>query len=412
MGSSGTGACAIGERTSPPSIRSGRSACKVRPATPAGRAFVWRCCRVRTLRGNAPHPTLSLGGKVAGYNPFEAMMTLPEASRSELTGGLPICRILNGMWQVSGAHGAIDPNAAIRSMFDYVDAGFTTWDLADHYGPAEDFVGEFRRQLASARGADSVSRIQAFTKWVPRPGPMTRQVVENNIDISRRRMEMDRLDLLQFHWWDYQDNRYLEALTRLSELRDEGKIRELALTNFDTQRMQDIDVHGIRVASNQVQYSLIDRRPEVAMAGFCQAHEVSLLAYGTLCGGLLSDRYLGQPEPAPASLNTASLRKYKQMIDAWGGWSLFQRLLAALTVVADKHNASIANVATRYVLDRPAVAGVIVGARLGVTEHIDENARVFRVQLDAGDLESIECVLEQSRNLYELIGDCGDEYRR
>ena len=268
-------------------------------------------------------------------------------------------------------------------MFDYVDAGFTTWDLADHYGPAEDFVGEFRRQLASARGADSVSRIQAFTKWVPRPGPMTRQVVENNIDISRRRMDMDRLDLLQFHWWDYQDNRYLEALTHLSELRDEGKIRELALTNFDTQRMRDIDVHGIRVASNQVQYSLIDRRPEVAMAGFCQAHEVSLLAYGTLCGGLLSDRYLGQPEPAPASLNTASLRKYKQMIDAWGGWSLFQRLLAALRTVADKHNASIANVATRYVLDRPAVAGVIVGARLGVTEHINENARVFRVQLDA-----------------------------
>ena len=339
-------------------------------------------------------------------------MTLPEASRSELADGLPICRILNGMWQVSGSHGAIDPNAAIRSMFDYVDAGFTTWDLADHYGPAEDFVGEFRRQLASARGADSVSRIQAFTKWVPRPGPMTRQVVENNIDISRRRMEMDRLDLLQFHWWDYEDNRYLEALTRLSELRDEGKIRELALTNFDTKRMQDIDVHGIRVVSNQVQYSLIDRRPEVAMAGFCQAHEVSLLAYGTLCGGLLSDRYLGQPEPAPASLNTASLRKYKQMIDAWGGWSLFQRLLAALRVVADKHNASIANVATRYVLDRPAVAGVIVGARLGVTEHINENTRVFRVQLDAGDLESIESVLEQSRNLYELIGDCGDEYRR
>ena len=272
-------------------------------------------------------------------------MTLPEAGRSELTGGLPICRILNGMWQVSGAHGTIDPNAAIRSMFDYVDAGFTTWDLADHYGPAEDFVGEFRRQLASARGADSVSRIQAFTKWVPRPGPMTRQVVENNIDISLRRMGMDRLDLLQFHWWDYQDDRYLEALTNLSGLRDEGKIRELALTNFDTQRMRDIDAHGVQVASNQVQYSLIDRRPEVAMAGFCQAHEVSLLAYGTLCGGLLSDRYLGQPEPAAASLNTASPRKYKQMIDAWGGWSVFQRLLAALRTVADKQNASIANVA-------------------------------------------------------------------
>ena len=339
-------------------------------------------------------------------------MTLPQNTRFDLTSDLPICRILNGMWQVSGAHGAIDPEAAIASMFHYIDAGFTTWDLADHYGPAEDFVGEFRRRLASDRGGEAVSGIQAFTKWVPRPGPMTRQVVESNIDVSRRRMGVEKLDLLQFHWWDYRDGAYLEALAHLSDLRDEAKIQELALTNFDTQRMQEISDHGIRVVSNQVQYSLIDRRPEVAMAGFCQSNGASLLAYGTLCGGLLSDMYLGHTEPTTAVLNTASLRKYKQMIDAWGGWSLFQQLLTALRAVADKYNASIAKVAVRYVLDRPSVAGVIIGARLGVAEHIEENAQVFRIQLDAEDLEVIEHVLAQSRDLYQIIGDCGDEYRR
>ncbi len=339
-------------------------------------------------------------------------MALPQDSQFDLANGLAICRILNGMWQVSGAHGAIDPNAAIASMFNYLDAGFSTWDLADHYGPAEDFVGEFRRRLASARGEEAMSGIQAFTKWVPRPGPMTRRVVEDNIDISRRRMGMDRLDLLQFHWWDYGNSAYLEALSHMSDLRDEGKIQELALTNFDTQRMQDIADHGIRIVSNQVQYSLIDRRPEVAMAGFCQSQGVSLLTYGTVCGGLLSDVFLGRPEPATAVLNTASLRKYKQMIDAWGGWSLFQQLLAVLRTVADKHDATIANVAVRYILDRPAVAGVIIGARLGVAEHIEDNARVFHIRLDAEDLEAIEQVLAQSRDLYQMIGDCGDEYRR
>ena len=339
-------------------------------------------------------------------------MTLPESSRFDLTAGMPICRILNGLWQVSGAHGRIEPNTAVRSMFDYVDAGFTTWDLADHYGPAEDFIGEFRRQLVSARGEEALSDMLAFTKWVPGPGPMTRQVVEGNIDISRRRMGMERLDLLQFHWWDYRDSRYLDALSHLADLRDEGKIREVALTNFDTQRMQDIANHGVRVVSNQVQYSLIDRRPEVAMAGFCQWHRSSLLAYGTLCGGLLSDRYLGQPEPGPGALNTASLRKYKQMVDAWGGWGLFQQLLSTLRAIADKHEATIANVAVRYILDRPTVAGVIVGARLGVAEHISDNARVFYIQLDANDLQAIETVLAHSRDLYRLIGDCGDEYRR
>ena len=340
------------------------------------------------------------------------MMILPESSRYNLTADMPICRILNGLWQVSGAHGRIEPNAAIRNMFDYADAGFTTWDLADHYGPAEDFIGEFRRQLASARGPGALSGMLAFTKWVPRPGPMTRQVVEGNIDISRQRMGMNRLDLLQFHWWDYRDSRYLDALAILSDLRDEGKIREVALTNFDTQRMQDIHDHGVTVVSNQVQYSLIDRRPEVAMAGFCQVNGSSLLAYGTLCGGLLSDRYLNQPEPPVGALNTASLRKYKQMIDAWGGWGLFQQLLTALRTIADKHSATIANVAVRYILDRTAVAGVIVGARLGVAEHIADNARVFDIRLDADDLQAIEAVLAQSRDLYRLIGDCGDEYRR
>ncbi len=339
-------------------------------------------------------------------------MTLPQSSRFDLADGMTICRVLNGMWQVSGAHGRIDPAAAVRSMFDYVDAGFTTWDLADHYGPAEDFIGEFRRQLAELRGEDALSGIQAFTKWVPRPGLMPRQVVENNIDISLRRMGVERLDLLQFHWWDYRDDRYLEALSHLAALRDEGKIREVALTNFDTQRMRGIAQVGIRCVSNQVQYSLIDRRPEVVMAEFCQESGASLLAYGTVCGGLLSDRYLGQPEPPRALLNTASLGKYKEMIDAWGGWDLFQQLLTVLRSVADKHGMSIANVAVRYVLDRPAVAGVIVGARLGVAEHISDNARVFSFNLDDEDLGSIESVLVQSRDLYRIIGDCGDEYRR
>ena len=104
------------------------------------------------------------------------------------------------MWQVSGTHGPIDRSDAIRSMFDYVDSGFTTWDLADHYGPAEDFIGEFRRQLSARSGTDALADIRAFTKWVPRPGPMSRQIVEDNIDLSLRRMNVDALDLLQFHW--------------------------------------------------------------------------------------------------------------------------------------------------------------------------------------------------------------------
>ena len=338
-------------------------------------------------------------------------MTLPASSRLQLTPDLDICRILNGMWQVSGTHGPIDPAGAIEEMFSYHGAGFTTWDLADHYGPAEDFIGTFRRRFADRYGVERLSEIQAFTKWVPHPGRMTRRVVEDAVAVSLSRMGVDCLDLLQFHWWDYRDQSYLDTLRHLADLQHEGKIRHVALTNFDTERLRIIADHGIGIVANQVQYSLVDRRPEIRMIEFCRDHGITLLTYGTLLGGLLSEKYLGRPEPPRSELDTASLRKYKNMVDAWGGWSLFQELLTVLKSIADKHRASIANVGLRYILDRPAVAGVIVGARLGVAQHIADNTRVFGLALDGDDLSTIEAVLTQSRDLMQVIGDCGGEYR-
>ncbi|MFY7933543.1 MAG: aldo/keto reductase [Microcystis aeruginosa] len=337
---------------------------------------------------------------------------MSESRRLQFTPDLEICRILNGMWQVSGAHGSIAPQKAISSMFSYLDAGFTTWDLADHYGPAEDFIGEFRRQLVAQRGIDALNNLQAFTKWVPRPGKMTKEIVEKNIAISLRRMDVDSLDLLQFHWWDYRDKNYLDALYFLGELQQEGKIKHLALTNFDTEHLKIILSAGIKIVSNQVQFSLIDRRPLVKMAQFCQEHNIYLLAYGTLAGGLLGAKYLGHPEPNAMSLNTASLRKYKNMINAWGNWQLFQELLTVLKAIADSYHVTIPNVAVRYVLEQKAVAGAIIGVRLGVAEHIQENARIFDFQLSPQDYQKIDHVLQKSQDLLQLIGDCGDEYRR
>src|SRR6476620_10470952 len=187
---------------------------------------------------------------------------LPVTQRTELTTHLSICPLLNGMWQVSGGHGQIDPEAAVQAMFAYHDSGFTTWDLADHYGPAEDLVGEFRKRLAASRGEAELAQMQAFTKWVPSPGKVGRGAVETAIGRSLRRMNVETIDLLQFHWWDYADASFLDALRYLAEMRDEGKIKHLALTNFDTEHMARIVAEGIPIVSNQVQFSLVDRRPE------------------------------------------------------------------------------------------------------------------------------------------------------
>lgn len=329
----------------------------------------------------------------------------------QLTSDLQICRILNGMWQVSGSHGQINPESAISDMLLYHNSGFTTWDMADIYGPAEEYLGEFRKRLAKNKGETELDNIQALTKFVPNSGPMTRTIVEHYIDKSIRRMNVKTIDVVQFHWWDYNDTRYLDALHHLSKLSDEGKIRYLALTNFDTERIEIMVENGFKLVSNQVQYSVLDQRPEVKMTPFCQKHGIKLLTYGTLLGGFLSEKYLGKPEPGRSQLDTPSLQKYKNMIDAWGGWNLFQDLLVVIDGISKKHHVSIANVATKYILDKPAVAGVIIGARLGIAEHRSDNVRVFELQLDKEDGDAIKSVTSRSNNLFERIGDCGEEYR-
>jgi len=329
----------------------------------------------------------------------------------QLAPDLTICRILNGMWQVAGGHGYVEHELAIADMLRYHDAGFTTWDLADIYGPAEDFIGEFRRRLLKLKGKEELGKIQLLTKWVPQPSRITRSIVNREIETSLRRMDVSSLDLLQFHWWDYNNPYYMDALKYLYDLRHQGQIKHLGLTNFDTEHMEIIADSGLQIVSNQVQYSIIDRRPEVKMIPFCMKHNISLLAYGSICGGLISERYVGTKEPSTAELNTLSLRKYKKMIDAWGGWNLFQSLLLTLQTIAKKYNVSIANVATNYILAKSAVAGVIIGARLGIVDHIKDNTNIFNFNLDKSDCDSIDAICTKANNLFEIIGDCGEEYR-
>jgi len=322
-----------------------------------------------------------------------------------LAKNLEINRILNGMWQVAGAHGQIDSESAISDMEKYHESEFTTWDLADIYGPAESLIGEFRRKVGKEE------KFQALTKFVPNPGPMSNSIVTHYVEQSLKKMDIDCIDLLQFHWWDYNDTSYLDALHHLSKLQNEGKIKHLGLTNFDTERIKIMIENNFHVVSNQVQYSILDNRVEKLMVPFFEKHNIKILSYGTLLGGFFSEKYLDVDEPHRGDLTTASLQKYKNMIDIWGGWQLFQELLHVLNDIAKKHYCSIANVATKFILDKPQVAGVIIGARLGIINHREDNIKTFDIKLDQKDISLIETITKKSNDLFEIIGDCGDEYR-
>jgi len=340
-------------------------------------------------------------------------MTLPTIEKINL-GPLVVPRVWNGLWQLSSPSWGTAPTGRIRrEMARHVDQGYYAFDMADHYGSAEQLFGQFRQSLASP------SEVVGATKWcIFRPTVVTRAVVEDAIKERNLRMRTDHVDLLQIHWQDYSDKSYLDAILHLRDLRDEGIITAIGLVNFDAIRTDEICTEmgpGV-IVSNQVAFSLIDTRPLDGMADVCLKHDVKLLTYGSLCGGFLGDKWLGEPEPdAYTETMTPSQRKYLDVIlTAWGGWALFQALLSVLRTIGDQHGGlSIANIATRWVLDHPFVGAVIIGARLGVSEHTKDNHHVFGFHLSKEDNDLIESVLERSngRKLIHTIGDCGAEYR-
>ena len=319
-----------------------------------------------------------------------------------LAPGLHSSRLITGLWQVADQERdgrTLDHAAAARALQDYAAAGFDCFDMADHYGGAEEIFARFR-----AHGGKG----QAFTKWVPTPGPMTEEVVRAGIGRSVERLGCIP-ELMQFHWWNFHHPAWLDALKVMARMRAEGTLRHIGVTNFDVDHLRVALLSGVPVATNQVSFSLVDRRAAAGMSDFCQSHNVRILAYGTLCGGFLSERWLDRPEPAESDIADWSKQKYRRFLAEMGGWAAFQRLLREVAAIAKRHRVSVANVATRWVLEHPAVGAVIVGARLTEAEHRADNLRVFGFALDAEDKARLDHALQGAQ---PIPGDCGDEYRR
>lgn len=316
-------------------------------------------------------------------------------------------RLFSGLWQLSSpSWGTASPLEMRQQFLTYASSGFTAYDMADHYGDAEVMFGKFRASCSNPETLFGATKYCVFT-----PIFITAEVVASNIAERCARMSANHIDLLQFHWQFYSDSQYLTALRYLQE---DPRVHMLGLCNFDTEHMQIALDAGIKIHTNQVQFSLIDSRPTFKMGDFCAKYDVKLLTYGTLCGGFIAEKWLNKPEPELFSADvTPSQRKYYEMILNWGGWLLFQQLLRILKEIATKHDVSISNVATRWVLDFDYVGAVIVGTRMGVSAHAEENLKGFGWKLDEADRAAIHELLERSKRdqLIGLLGDCGGEYR-
>jgi len=316
--------------------------------------------------------------------------------RIRISDGYEISRVIKGGWHLAGDHGVIDPEQAVHDMAAFVQAGITTFDCADIYTGVEALIGRFLALYPRL-----AKEVQVHTKFIPdlrMLAEVDATYVERSIDRSLMRLGVERLDLVQFHWWDYEVPGYVEAAAELSRLRDKGKIANIGVTNFDVPHLTEILDAGVPVVSMQAQYSLLDERPRNGMIDLCRSRNIAVICYGTVAGGFLSERWMGRRAAAGGGLTNRSLIKYQLIIDDFGGWDLFQQLLETLGRIAVKHRCDIATVASRAVLDWDHVAAVIVGATNA--SHLSANRKIADLKLDAADVQAIQAILRQRHGPY------------
>ncbi len=313
--------------------------------------------------------------------------------RIELRPGYSISRVIKGGWQLSEGHSQINYHDPIRDMEAFVASGINTFDCADIYTGVEELIGNYIRKETKRGTLDP--NLKVLTKFVPDYNQLpsiNKRYVESIIDRSLMRLGLERLDMVQFAWWTYDIPGWVETALWLQELQSAGKIDLISSTNFNTAATAEIIDAGVDLATVQVQYSLLDHRPQKSLIKLCQKYDTQLLCYGTVAGGFLSERWLGQPEPI-TELENRSLVKYKLMIEEIGGWGHFQELLRLLNKIASKHGTTLTNIATRYILDKPQVAGVIIGARNAA--HIEANLTLSHIELTSQDRDEIDSFLSK-----------------
>lgn len=314
-------------------------------------------------------------------------------SRIELAPGYSISRVINGGWQLSEGHALhadLNMGDAASAFQAMTDAGFDTFDGADIYTGVEEFFGS----IVATRRAQGKSIPKIHTKFVPDYDSLASvnfAYVERIITRSLERLKVDALDLVQFHWWEYATPGMVDVAGYLARLQEKGLIRNIGTTNFNAVQLQKLLDAGIPVVSNQCQYSLLDRRPEKRMASLCARKGVHIIGYGSLAGGFLSEKWIGQPKPEQPE--NRSLVKYLLVIEDSLRWEGFQILLAMMKEIGDARGLSVSNVASRYILRKPHVAAVIIGTRS--SRHVNSNTRLFEADITDEDVKRLDDFLAQ-----------------
>jgi aryl-alcohol dehydrogenase-like predicted oxidoreductase len=316
---------------------------------------------------------------------------------------LSVSVITFGAWAAGGwMWGGNDDKEAVAAMRTAYDLGVTSIDTAPAYGQgkSEELVGEAIKHLQR----DKVQLLTKFgLRWDLAKGKFFFKSKDNDgkdIDIHRyagrdsviqecenslKRLGTDYIDLFQIHWPDETTpiDETMEALLRLKE---QGKIREAGVSNYDAAQMKTAE-KTIKLASNQVPFSMVNRGIEKELIPYCIEHKKAILAYSPMEGGLLT----GKIKPGHKFGEGDHRQGNKYFKD--DNVNRTNAFLQKIKPLADEKHASLGQLVIRWTIDHPGITIALVGARN--PEQATQNAKAFDVKLSKEEIKFIDDELEK-----------------
>jgi aryl-alcohol dehydrogenase-like predicted oxidoreductase len=291
--------------------------------------------------------------------------------------------------------GVTSPDDEARRVFDRaIDAGMNLVDTANVYseGRSEELTGEWIKDKRDRVLLATKCRFPiGFGAAGQKPGPhdmgLSRQHIVRACEASLKRLGTDVIDLYQVHMQDGSVS-IDETLRALDDLTRAGKVRYVGCSNYTGYRLVEslwsADRRNTqRFESVQLQWSLAVRDAEREVVPACRAFGLGTLVWSPLARGFLSGKYL-RDQPPPAGTRLDAWRDSFKALDNDRGWAL----LDAVRKVAEKHDSTCSAVSLAWLLARPEVSSIIVGAR--TVAQLEDNLAALELRLEPADIELLD----------------------
>ena len=305
-----------------------------------------------------------------------------------------------GAWAIGGGDwkfgwGPQDDEDSIATIRHAVERGINWVDTAAVYGlgHSEEIVRQALDQVPADQRPYIFSKCGMVWDDADRMAP-PRQVlrpesIRRECEASLRRLGVERIDLYQFHWPDETGVPVEDSWAEMARLVDEGKVRAAGVSNFDVPLLERCE--AIRhVDSLQPPFSLIRRRAAAEEIPWCAAHGTGVIVYSPMQSGLLTDRFGAE------RMMTMAADDWRRRAPDFNPPRLGRNLALrdALRPVAERHEATVAEIAIAWTLAWRGVTGAIVGAR--TPEQVDGWIDAGSIELGGEDLAEIAAILERT----------------